>query len=153
MLTFTCSTKQIYIDAAKKVLDSLDGHDLTLVIQVHEGRALETMDDLTEVLDAVGDNRIRVQHEVGTFHALGTDVVEVVRRFGSRIALVHVKDMIGERSVPLGKGDVDIRGLFSALRANGYGGFYVIEIANEDKENTDRYFAEAAEYLKKHCQG
>jgi sugar phosphate isomerase/epimerase len=150
-LTFTCSTKQVYVDAARKVLDGIEGHDLTLVIQVHEGRALETMDDLTEVLDAVADDRLKVQHEVGSFHPLGVGAVEVVDRFGPRIGLVHIKDMVGHQSVPLGTGEVDIPGLFAALRRVGYKGFYVIEIQNADTENTNRYFREAVDYLKENC--
>ena len=152
VLTFTCSTKQVYVDAARKVLDAIEGHDLTLVIQVHEGRTLKTVDDLTDVLEAVADDRIKVQHEVGSFHALGADAVEVVERFGSRIALIHVKDMVGHQSVPLGKGEVDLPGLFAATRGIGYTGFYVIEIANADKENTNRYFAEAVDYLRTFCR-
>jgi len=42
----------VYIEAAKKFLDALEGHRITAVIQVHEGRSIETVDDLTEVLDA-----------------------------------------------------------------------------------------------------
>lgn len=152
VLTFTCRTKQVYVDAARRVLDAIDGHDLALVIQVHEGRTLKTMDDLTEVLDTVADDRIKVQHEVGSFHALGAGAVEVVERFGARIGLVHVKDMVGAQSVPLGTGEVDLPGLFAAMRRVGYTGFYVIEIANTDKENTNRYFAEAVDYLRTRCQ-
>jgi sugar phosphate isomerase/epimerase len=151
VLTFTCGTKEVYIDAARKVLDAIEGRDLALVIQIHEGRALETMDDLTEVLDAVGDDRLKVQHEVGSFHPLGVGAVEVVERFGTRIGLVHIKDMVGHQSVPLGTGEVDIPGLFAALRRVGYQGFHVIEIQNEDTENTNRYFREAVDYLKKNC--
>ena len=151
-LTFTCSTKQVYVDAARKVLDALDGHDVTLVIQVHEGRTLKTMEDLTEVLDAVADDRIKVQHEVGSFHALSVGAVDVVERFGERIGLVHVKDMVGAQSVPLGTGEIDLPGLFDAMREVGYTGFYVIEIANLDGENTGRYFGEAVAYLRTRCQ-
>jgi sugar phosphate isomerase/epimerase len=150
-LTFTCTTKQVYIEAARKVLDGIEGHDLTLVIQVHEGRALETMDDLTEVLDGVGDDRLKVQHEVGSFHPLGVDAVEVVERFGPRLGLVHIKDMVGDQSVPLGTGEVDIPALVAATRRVGYDGFFVIEIQNKDTENTNRYFREAVDYLRKNC--
>jgi sugar phosphate isomerase/epimerase len=151
VLTFTCATKQAYIDAARKVLAGIEGHDLTLVIQVHEGRAIGTMDDLTEVLDAVGDERLKVQHEVGTFHALGTSWDKVIDRFGLRIGLVHIKDMVGDQSVALGAGEVDVPGIFRRMRALGYPGYYVIEIQNKDQENTGRYFREAVQFLKTRC--
>lgn len=151
-VVFNATTKKVYVEAARKFLDALSGHDITAVIQLHEGRSIETMDDLTEVLDAVGDERLKILHEVGSFHPLGISSKTVCERFNTRIGLVHVKDMVGEQSVPLGTGEVDIPGLFDFMRSIGYEGFYVIEIANEDHENTNRYFAEAVTYLKEKCQ-
>ncbi len=98
------------------------------------------------------DERLKVQHEVGSFHAMGVSWKEVCERFNTRIGLVHVKDMVGEQSVPLGTGEIDIPGLFDFMRSIGYEGFYVIEISNKDHENTNRYFAEAVKYLKENCQ-
>ena len=95
--------------------------------------------------------RSRAKRYGGRVHALGVSATEVVDRFGPRIALVHVKDMIGDRSVALGAGEVDIPGLFAAMRAVNYDGFYVIEINNDDKENTGRYFEEAVTYLRTKC--
>jgi sugar phosphate isomerase/epimerase len=152
VVTYTAATKELYVESMKRFLDAVEGHWITPVIQVHEGRALETMDDLTDVLEAVDDERLMVQHEVGSFHALGTSWKEAVDRFGKRIGLVHVKDMIGSQSVPLGQGEVDIPGLFAAMRKLDYDGFFVIEIANVDQENTERYFAEAAELIRTQCQ-
>jgi sugar phosphate isomerase/epimerase len=151
-VVFNATTKEVYKEAAKKFLDALEGHSITAVIQVHEGRSIETMDDLTEVLDAVGDERLKVLHEVGTFHALGVSWRDVCERFNTRIGLVHVKDMIGDQSVPLGTGEVDIPGLFRCMRSIDYPGFFVIEIANRDRENTNRYFSEAVSFLKEECQ-
>ncbi len=149
--TLTCSTREVYVETARRVLNAIEGHDLTLIIQVHEGRAIETMDQLTEVLDAVGDERLKVQHEVGTFHALGVPWNKVIERFGLRIGLVHIKDMVGDQSVALGAGEVDVPGIFAEMRRIGYRGFYVIEIQNKDQENTARYFREAADLLRTRC--
>jgi sugar phosphate isomerase/epimerase len=149
--TMTCSSKEIYVETARAVLNAIEGHDLTLVIQVHEGRALQNLDDLTRVLDAVADDRLKVQHEVGTFHALGISWDKVIDHFGSRIGLVHIKDMIGKQSVALGTGEVDVPGVFARMRALGYQGFYVIEIQNKDQENTGRYFADAVQLLRSRC--
>jgi sugar phosphate isomerase/epimerase len=146
-VTFNADTKQVYIESVKRFLDALTGHDLTAVIQVHEGRAVASMDDLTEVLDAVNDERLKVQHVVGSFHAMGVSWRVVCERFSTRIGLVHVKDMIGGRCVPLGKGEVDIAGLFKYMEGIGYSGYYVVEIVPEDRENTNRYFADAWRYL------
>ena len=151
-VVFNATAKKVYVKAAKKFLNAIQGHDITAVIQVHEGRSIETMEDLEGVLNAVGDERLKILHEVGSFHALGVSWKDVCERFNTRIGLVHVKDMIGAQSVPLGTGEVDIPGLFRFMRSIDYDGFFVIEIANKDTENTNHYFAEAVGYLKNNCQ-
>ena len=147
-LTFNASGKDVYIEGVKRLLNELDGRKLTLVCQVHEGRSIGTFDDLTEVLDVVGDPRLQIQHEVGSFYAMGITWKEVCDRFAGRIGLVHVKDMIGSQSVPLGSGEIELPELFAYLEGQGYDGFYVVEIAPRDRENTNRYFAEAFHYLE-----
>jgi sugar phosphate isomerase/epimerase len=146
-VTFNADTKQVYIESVKRFLDALTGHDLTAVIQVHEGRSIGTMDDLTEVLDAVNDERLKVQHEVGSFHAMGVSWRAVCERFSTRIGLVHLKDMIGEQCMPFGAGEVDVPALIRYMEGLGYRGYYVVEIVPKDRENANRYLGEAWRYL------
>jgi sugar phosphate isomerase/epimerase len=106
---------------------------LVPVLQNHRGSALETPDHIAQVLDAVGDERLRVLLEVGHYHSVGQHWLAPWQRFRQRVALVHVKDQVGPRSVPYGTGEVDLRGLFARLEGDGYGGRYVIELELEDR--------------------
>jgi len=55
---------------------------------------------------------------------------------------LQVKDHIGTRSVPIGAGEVDLRGYIEALHAIGYEGALAVELEVEDPENLPRYVAE-----------
>lgn len=146
-VTFEAVDKETYIKACSEFLKRVDGMDLTAVVQLHEGRSIGTIDDLYEVLDRVGNDRLKVQHEVGSFHALHIPWKEVCDRFDSRIGLVHLKDMVGNQSVPFGTGEIDVRELIAYMERSGYRGYYVVEIAPKDRENTTTYFADAWRYL------
>jgi len=50
--------------------------------------------------------------------------------------------------VPIGAGEVDLRGYIEALQAIGYAGALAVELEVEDPENLPRYVAEAYTYLR-----
>ena len=69
------------------------------------------------------------------------DAVEAVKRFVSRIAYMHLKDVdpdaAGEfadrpmaRFLPLGMGTVDFKGVVTALKAGGFDGVLCVELDN-----------------------
>lgn len=70
----------------------------------------------------------------------GMDPVEAVRRFGSRIGYMHLKDIDPDpnaspewpmnRFLPLGMGTVDFKGIYKALRGFGYDGVLCVELDN-----------------------
>jgi sugar phosphate isomerase/epimerase len=106
---------------------------LVPVVQNHRGSAIETMDHVATVLDGVGDDRLGVLLEVGHYHSVGQHWLPAWERDRARIALVHIKDQIGPRSVPYGTGEVDLPGLFSRLSTDGYTGRFVVELELEDR--------------------
>jgi sugar phosphate isomerase/epimerase len=50
--------------------------------------------------------------------------------------------------VPIGAGEVDLRGYVQALHAIGYEGALAVELEVEDPENLPRYVTEAHSYLR-----
>ncbi len=152
IVVFNTTLKGHYVEALRRFMKAVEGHNITPVIQIHEGRSIQTLEDVVEILDELKDPRVKVLHEVGSYHAIGVSWKKVCDTFGKRIALVHVKDMIGEENVPYGKGEVDIPALFAEMRKLGYNGDYVVELATKDRENTSRYIADAWQYIKNNCQ-
>jgi inosose dehydratase len=113
------------------------------VLHPHVGTIVETRDDVARVLRG---STIRLCLDTGHLLIGGTDPLQLAREVPDRIAHAHLKDVnanlaarvqagqltyteaVGEGMyVPLGSGDVDIAGIVTALRGNGFDGWFVME--------------------------
>lgn len=148
VVLFKADTRETYIEAAGAYLNAIEGLPVRPVLQNHAGTAISTLDDFRMVLDGINDARMHALLEVGHFHAVGVSWREGYELLKGRLALVHIKDMLGKQSVPFGSGEVDLPGLFTQLTADGYAGDYVVEMEVQDEENTLVYLAQAREYLR-----
>ncbi len=77
------------------------------------------------------DPRMGCCIDVGHTVRAGTDVVQAIHAAGPRLFNVHMKDLTSfsdkESQVAVGDGKMDVRGIFDALLAIGYGGFVDLE--------------------------
>ncbi|WP_123025246.1 sugar phosphate isomerase/epimerase family protein [Mycolicibacterium stellerae] len=113
------------------------------VLHPHVGTMVETRDEVGRVLDG---SEIRLCLDTGHLLIGGTDPLRLAREVPHRIAHAHLKDVdaklaarvqAGELTyteavrggmyTPLGVGDVDIAGIVTALRSNGFDGWFVME--------------------------
>lgn len=113
------------------------------VLHPHVGTMVETRDDVDRVL---AGSAVKLCLDTGHLLIGGTDPLQLAREVPERVAHTHLKDVDaalaarvrdGELSytdavragmyVPLGTGDVDIAGIVTALRANGFDGWFVME--------------------------
>ena len=91
--------------------------------------------------------------DTGHFYRSEVDWRSFVRDFGARIWNLHVKDHRGPVSVPLGTGEVELRGYLEELHRLDYDGPLAVEL--EDKrsrrcvspENLPRYVRDSHVYL------
>ena len=116
---------------------------LTAVLHPHVGTMVENRAEVQRVLDG---SAIQLCLDTGHLLIGGTDPVQLAREAPGRISHAHLKDVnaamaarvqAGEMTytdavrdgiyTALGSGDVDIAGLVTALRANGYDGWFVME--------------------------
>ncbi|MCW2591869.1 MAG: inosose dehydratase [Mycobacterium sp.] len=128
-------------------LDRLAGiasaRGLLAVLHPHVGTVVETKDDVDRVL---AGSSIPLCLDTGHLLIGGTDPLELAKAVPNRIAHTHLKDVdaalaakvqSGELTyteavkagmyTPLGSGDVDIAGIVSVLRDNGFDGWFVLE--------------------------
>ncbi|MGW0160589.1 sugar phosphate isomerase/epimerase family protein [Mycobacterium sp. NPDC003323] len=128
-------------------LDRLAGivaeRGLLAVLHPHVGTMVETRAEVDRVLDG---SSIPLCLDTGHLLIGGTDPLELAKAVPQRIAHTHLKDVdaalaakvqSGELSytdavkagmyTPLGTGDVDITGIVSVLRDNGFDGWFVME--------------------------
>jgi sugar phosphate isomerase/epimerase len=78
------------------------------------------------------------------------DEVAVLKEIVDRVVHVHVKDVAGPKCVPLGKGEVDVKGCIEALVSAGYDGAYSLETEGEvDAVSGNAIATESRKYLLK----
>ena len=116
---------------------------LLAVLHPHVGTIVETRADVDRVLQG---SSIKLCLDTGHLLIGGTDPLELAKAVPTRIAHTHLKDVdaalaakvqSGELTyteavkagmyTPLGTGDVDVAGIVSVLRDNGFDGWFVLE--------------------------
>lgn len=114
-----------------------------VAVHPHVGTAIEGPDDVDRLLDG---SPAELCLDTGHLLVGGTDPVGLARRAAARVAHVHLKDVhasLAERVragrlgyldavrqgmfAPLGKGDVDVAAIVTALDGAAYSGWYVLE--------------------------
>ncbi|HTW09349.1 MAG TPA: sugar phosphate isomerase/epimerase, partial [Acidimicrobiales bacterium] len=118
-------------------------NDLCQVVHPHVGTLIERAEHVDEVMARSG---VAWCLDTGHLAIGGVDPVAFAREHAARVALVHLKDVdlslapaVIEHKVSLldatraglfralGRGDVDVAGVVTALEAGGYQGWYVFE--------------------------
>jgi inosose dehydratase len=126
-----------------RLADSAADRGVLAVLHPHVGTMVETRDEVERVLNG---STIRLCLDTGHLVIGGTDPLQLARDVPDRIAHAHLKDVdanlaadvqAGELTyteavqrgmyTPLGAGDVDIAGIVTALRSNGFDGWFVME--------------------------
>lgn len=106
----------------------------------HMGSLGEAPDEIERILAAVDPRYVKLELDVAHYLQGGGDPVAAIRKYGSQILFVHLKDVeartppSGEtpprpyRFVELGRGRVDLRGVVQALGEVAFKGWVVIEL-------------------------
>ncbi len=142
-------TRAAYINNAKAFLDGIEGLAVIPVLQNHVGTPITTLEDFRAIIDGINDTRMKTLLEVGMFHTIGVTWDQGCNLLDDSIALVHIKDQIGEQRVPFGEGEVDLEGLFRRLETDGYDGEIVVEmeVCRDDTKRTLELLGAAREHI------
>ncbi len=121
------------VDALQELADQAAEHDLIIGIENEHACNIATAHDTARVLAAVDHPNLKVVWDPANAYVSGEEAFPNGYNVldSRRIAHVHAKDctMDGHKPVwgPLGEGDVDWKGQFAALKADGYDGYVHIE--------------------------
>lgn len=151
VVLYKAVSRDAYIRTARAFLDATEGLPVTPVLQNQYRTPISSLDDFREVLEGIGDSRMKTLLEVGHFHSAGVSWEQGYELLGDSIRLVHIKDKVGMESVVFGTGEIDYPALFAHMRDVGYTGDFVMEIEAGDKENTFDMMRESIAYLEKAC--
>jgi inosose dehydratase len=116
----------------KEVLETTG---LRVGVHPHLGSLVQHRDDIDRVMEATDPRYFNLCPDIAHLAAGGSDPVEVIRTYASRIIHVHLKDYRapGPKGgfggfVELGKGSIDLRGVVEELKRIGFKGWADVEL-------------------------
>ncbi len=105
------------------------------VVYHHHMNSLgERPHEVDAVLDAADPRHVRVLFDVAHYQQGGGDPVAAIKRYRSWIEVLHLKDVraqqggSGYQFVELGRGRVDLPGVFAAIKEINFGGWAIVEL-------------------------
>lgn len=152
VVIFKADTVEDYIEYTSEFLDQIQDLSVTPVITNHSGTAITLLEDYIKVMDGVNDERLKALLEVGHFHVNDVEWKAGYEYVKDRLALVHIKDIIGKESVKYGTGEVDLPGLFHTLDQDGYKGQIVVEVEKKPQEIAIEHLKEGLRYFDSYFQ-
>jgi 3-oxoisoapionate decarboxylase len=132
-------------------------HDVVLAIENHIDY---TSEEILQILQRVGSERLKVNFDTGNTLRMMEDPVAAARRLGPYTVATHTKDVDACRhvrpeewyffsSVPVGTGLIDMLGVVRALKESGYTGVLAVESDHhKDNQDEDKLVAQSVAYLK-----
>jgi len=123
---------------------------IPLVYHHHMGSTGETPAAIDAIVGATDPALVGLLLDIAHYQQGGGDPVGGIRTFGSRIKVVHLKDVRpietapGYQWVELGRGRVDVKGCVAALQGVGFAGWAIVELDKVvDAGGTPKASAEA----------
>jgi len=121
----------------REVLDYAAERRVAIGFEPEPGMLIDTMARYEELLQAVDAPNFRLTLDVGHLQCQGeVPIGDSIRRFGPRLANVHVEDMRRgvHEHLMFGEGEVDFAGVLQALAAVGYQGGVHVELSRHSHQ-------------------
>jgi sugar phosphate isomerase/epimerase len=106
------------VAALKRLAPKAESRKVVLALESYLSAA-----DHLKIIDRVGSPAVKVYYDVGNSQDAGYPILDEIRLLGDRIVEVHAKDT----KDLYGKGSMDFRAVFLALRDIGYKSWLVLE--------------------------
>jgi inosose dehydratase len=103
----------------------------------HMGNLSQAPAEVARVLDAADPSVVKLELDVAHYHQAGGKPADAIREHADRLLFLHIKDVESPvprrppgsyRFVELGRGQVDLPGVFASLAAVGFDGWAVVEL-------------------------
>lgn len=117
----------------------------------HMGNLGETPDEVDRIMEAADGRYVKLLLDVAHYTQGGGDPVKAIKKYRDRLLFLHIKDVespvpqvAGEppedyRFVELGRGKVNLPGIFAALKAIQFRGWAIVELDSvPDKTRTPK---------------
>lgn len=104
---------------------------LRLCVHNHESEARHDFAELRALLSATKPDDLSLLLDAGHAALAGANAAAFLREHVARIAGFHIRDRVGPRQVPMGAGQVDLKGIAAAIRETGWSGWLIVELEGE----------------------
>jgi len=111
-------TSPIFIGGIKEVAEVAEAHKIYLALE-----STLNADDHLRILEQVRSPYVKVYYDMGNATGFGYNAAEEIKKLGSEIIAIHVKDTGGN----LGEGKVDFAAVSEAIREIRYDRYLVLE--------------------------
>lgn len=107
---------------------------VALAYHPHMGTIGEKPENLEQILNETDPHTVKLLLDVGHYLQGGGDPADAIRRYRRQLGFVHLTDVettdagLGYRFVELGRGRVNLRAVFDAMRDTMFGGWTVVEL-------------------------
>ena len=120
-------------DGIRACLDYAQEKGVMLALEDHP-MVGTNVPDFVKLLEMVGDDRLKVN--LDTANVPGDTVVELAKQVADRVVHFHVSETLeGRHGIVIGKGDRDVKGIFSVIKGTGYDGWVSLEALAGNKED------------------
>ena len=129
--TKTAAQLDAQAELLRRIMDLCRDNGIELNLHNHTYEVQDDMHDLSETLARVPD--IRLGPDLNWLVRGGVNPVAFIEAYGNRIVFLHIRDQNadGSWSEAVGEGNMDYAAIGRALRAAGFSGDAVIELAHE----------------------
>lgn len=136
------------IAGIKAILPLIDDIPVKMALEPHYHSQYQDVEDYDVIFSAIDHPKVGITVDTGHFHSAGVDTIAFIQKYAGKIWNMHLKDHVGTESVAIGKGEINLRGIFEVLHEIDYRGPIALELEVTDKENLPRYVEEAYHYLR-----
>lgn len=133
---------------------------ILLGLHPHMGALSQSPTEVERVLAAADPPYVKLELDIAHYQQAGGNPADAIRQYASRLLFLHIKDVEGPlpgkaadsyRFVELGRGRVDVPGVFKALAAVQFDGWAIVELDEvPDKARTPK---ESGEISKRYLTG
>jgi sugar phosphate isomerase/epimerase len=113
------------------VADVAADHGVEILIETHAGALAKDSYTFLKMRELSGSQNVYANVDPSNYLVVGDDVVQALKRLGSLVEGVHIKDVIRTREghywAPTGEGEVDFHRFLAALQSIGHDGWVVVE--------------------------
>jgi len=133
---------------------------ILLGLHPHMGALSQSPTEVERVLAAADPRYVKLELDIAHYQQAGGKPADAIWQYASRLLFLHIKDVEGPlpgkaadsyRFVELGRGHVDVAGVFKALEAVQFDGWAIVELDEvPDKARTPK---ESGEISKRYLTG